>query len=284
MVEKPKGGLFRSPQVVFVTGIRDIKDQPKMFMSVFDDAVRSIFRQTSPLFHLLVTCGHGESRYFSSNSDKISFVDAFPSGVSSYEGLPSTQDSYWEMVRLDKGLRLIRAIQAARAMNPAWIAIVDYDDLIKEDFIDNLIDWNPPFGLVQTEGIVFDRSSNSVYGIRNFDKWCGSCLVLKADLLDFPDQDVDAPASQILKLLGRQYIARLFGSHHFAGSFFRCTPSRCNMAAYHIGHGGNINVRSQYKMPIAHQLPESAIFPYYQLADQNRYWDLNHPDYGANLA
>lgn len=230
------------PLVAFVTGIVSLERQREGFVrTILADSLRSMLRQSDPDLAVVVTVERGDARRFRIRDERIHLVESWAGDIAPGRYAPGCGHPAYEAIRIDKGLRLARAIVEARRLGATWIAITDADELIHSGFVEWLRGADPAqySGFVQTEGIAFDRSTGSVWWIPRFNRLCGSCFIIRADLFDFQEVDDDASAAAAVDAIGYQYVTRLLGSHLYADKFFDLVALQKRFACYHLGTGFN---------------------------------------------
>jgi hypothetical protein len=140
-------------------------------------------------------------------------------------------------VRRDKGRKILAGLLHAGPGARAHVMPVDADDLVSNrlaEFVGRHAD--QPGWFVQ-RGYVHQVGHRLMYLHPEFHLQCGTCFLLRADLLQIPARTQDA---------NDEYVQQMFGSHQYAMTLFAeaghpLAPLPFPGVVYRIGHGQNIS-------------------------------------------
>lgn len=142
-------------------------------------------------------------------------------------------DIFRDAVKLDKGNRVLAGIK--HAGDSKYFMVVDDDDLICSSLTQYVYENNGCIGWVIKYGYIWNNRSKFLYEIDEFNKFCGTSIILRSDMYEF--------------LIGNnnvsiEYIKNFLGSHiniinilKEKGIELRYIPFRG--ALYRVGHNGS---------------------------------------------
>ena len=192
--------------------------------------VRSIAAQTSGDWRAVIVANEGAS--LPDLPDRFDVVRVgFPPNPNhefNTENLEAVYDSF----RLDKGRRVLAGMLHARPST--FFMIVDDDDFVSNQIADFVSKHNSANGWKIRNGFVWGDGGKLLILNTDFNNFCGTSLIVRADNYRLPDRFEDA---------SEDYIKTMLGSHVRIGKILeeRRTPLADLPfigAVYRIGHAG----------------------------------------------
>ena len=151
------------------------------FSKLVERSLKSICNQTSDNFKVIVSCHElPETNY---KNDKITFHQvSFP--PPELKGLDN--ETARRTKEGDKANKILEAIPIAKSFNPNYVMVVDSDDCINRKIVEhvekNSNDAIP--GWYFNKGYYYQEGKRYAFLNKgNFNKFCGSCIIIKASLL-----------------------------------------------------------------------------------------------------
>ncbi|WP_420143848.1 hypothetical protein [Sphingobium sp.] len=149
-----------------------------------------------------------------------------------HEITAANKQSVYDAFRFDKGRRVLRGMLSAR--DTKFFMIVDDDDFVSAHltgYVARHCDMN---GWKVEKGFVWGDGGRLLYKHNDFANFCGTSLLVRADLYDLPDRFEDAD---------EDYIKTMLGSHVQIGRILAqrgtpLAPLPFRGAVYRIGHRG----------------------------------------------
>lgn len=217
--------------LVFVIPLKSKKNAKdwKLTCKLLERTLRSICRQTDPNFRVIVVCHEKSDVQF--NHPRIQYLEVkFP--------VPSKAQEK----EYDKGRKIISGLMYARQLSPDYVMIADADDCFSCNLAD-FVNQNPKFikGWLLTKGYVYEEGSPFIYYYKNsyFHTWCGSCNIIRYDLLPIPEkcEPEDFSDELIFYYSGHNH-AKVSEQMASEGNPFQELPFAG--VIYMIGHGDNL--------------------------------------------
>lgn len=142
---------------------------------LFERCLRSVCNQSAAEFHAIVVCHERPQIDFS--DPRVSYIDvdfAVP-------------DSLLNSLHRDKRRKVLTGLIRAREYRPSHVMIVDADDCVSRR-LSEFVGRNPrSHGWYIENGYVYqDGSERILFKGQNFYRWCGTCNIVRYDLLDLP--------------------------------------------------------------------------------------------------
>lgn len=141
-------------------------------------------------------------------------------------------DIFYDFVRIDKGRRILAGMLAAR--DSRFFMVVDDDDFVHRGILTHVAANSDSNGWTIDRGYVWTEGSSLLVGHDEFNKLCGTSLIVRTDLYDLPDT---------LESADLQWIKVMLGSHIMIADRLRergaplaSLPFRG--AVYRVGHAG----------------------------------------------
>jgi hypothetical protein len=207
------------------------------------ETVASIAAQSDPDWRAVVVANYGADLPALPKGFSVEWVE-FPPNASydiRHFDLAVARDS----VRLDKGRRVLAGMLAAGGSD--YFMVVDDDDFISSQLVRYVKAHKGDNGWKISKGWLWSEGGRLVAKKNNFSDFCGTSLIIKADLYQLPNGD--DPQST-------EYIKTMLGSHvRIAGIFADqgnpLAPLPFRGAVYRIGHlGAHSASRSMLKHSI----------------------------------
>lgn len=199
---------------------------------LFERCVRSVCNQTSPDFRCLVVCNEKPDIKFSHPHIEYLEVD-LPVIKLDPKQIYKTPRRYCEERNKDKERKILMGMVHARKFEPSYVMPVDADDCVSKrlaEFVNHNSQCN---GWFISDGYQYSEGSRRVYLRKgDFNVKCGSCNILRYDLLHFPKNiNYDRPR-------------RILPGHHDIKKFMRrqetpLEPLPFPGAIYVTEHGEN---------------------------------------------
>lgn len=166
--------------IIFIVPLRSRKSTNSWDQTILllERTLISICGQTCIDMKVLVVCNEKPDIEFDSPFVEYISVD-----------LPLPKNDYFAKER-DKAKRLLIGAEFAKKFNPTHLMAVDADDLISNK-IAALIKSKPDAnGYFLNNGYIHESGSNLLYYLRkDFDQYCGTCIIIKANLFDLLFED-----------------------------------------------------------------------------------------------
>ncbi|HEY2988472.1 MAG TPA: glycosyltransferase family A protein, partial [Candidatus Binatia bacterium] len=167
-----------SPMLAFIIPLksRRVAKSWQYVTELFERSLKSACNQTSPAFKVIVVSHERPPVEF--DHPAVTYIEAdFPSPDSSY--VPMMWDKYRKLVA---GIHLARKLGASHVME------VDADDCVSNRLAE-LVQRNPGLhGWYFDSGYIYRDGTDRVYlKEKEFHRWCGTCNVVRSDLLNVPE-------------------------------------------------------------------------------------------------
>lgn len=161
----------------------------------------SISAQTCPDWSCVIVANRGANLPPLPGGFSVEWVDFPPNAVhEKREGV--SQHDFFDAFRLDKGRRVMAGMLAAR--DSRYLMVVDDDDLISRRLVAHVKKNDGANGWLVYHGFMWGEGSHMLMRLAGFNKFCGSCLVIRTDLYRLPDSLASAQVEHI-KSLGSHY-------------------------------------------------------------------------------
>jgi hypothetical protein len=158
-----------------------------------------------------------------------------------YRSLPDPAcdiEAFYSAIRDDKGRRVLAGLLHLRPSG--HVMVVDYDDLVHRELAGFVSDAPDANGWFFDAGYLFSGSRLLYRHPREFFEFCGTSHIVRADLLDLP-QNTEAASES--------YIRYRLGSHKFIKSALQeqgtpLSPLPFVGSMYRVGHSGSVTSSS----------------------------------------
>ena len=225
-------GVRMRPVLTFVVPVRHQDNAPDWAASCrrLAQTVASIAAQSNRNWRGVVVANHGAAlpelpAGFA--EERVSFPPNALHDLSSAD-----RELVYDAVRLDKGRRILAGMLAARDTD--YFMIVDDDDFVSSRLTDFVARHPAANGWKIQHGWVWGEGGALVMRHDDFSNYCGTSLIIRADLYRLPVTFDDASEDYLKSMLGSHVrIARVLAER---GSPIAALPFRG--AIYRVGHSG----------------------------------------------
>lgn len=159
---------------------------------LFERSVKSVCNQTSDNFKVIVVCHEKPVIEFS--HPHVTYIEVDPINFP----LPSQEGA--KKVGLDKFRKILVGVKKALPLEPSHIMQVDADDCVSKHLAE-FVEQNPQSnGWFVNSGYVYPDGSRFIYYRRKkFYLSCGTCNIIRTDLLDLPENLEDYRFDYLIK-------------------------------------------------------------------------------------
>ena len=158
----------------------------EMVCQLFERSVRSVCQQTSPNFQAIAVCHDRPDIQFHHSNLHYRQVD-FPIPARQEGDRNHHELNYLNQQRVDKGRKVMAGLDYARQFEPSHVMIVDADDCVSKSLATFVEQRPQENGWLITSGYRYEEGSNCVYFKRNFYRMCGTCNIIRFDLMKVPE-------------------------------------------------------------------------------------------------
>ena len=172
--------MNKRPRVVFLIPIaspRRAKDWG-LACAYFKQTLSSIFNSTDPNF-CIVVAGHEPPDFELPDDSRFKFL-------SLDHPLPSLENDYYLAAIKDKLIKVRAAWNYAKSTwKPEYVMKFDWDDLVSRRLVEWLVSAEDEAGYSIKHGWIWRSSApRFIQRTGQFDRLCGSCLIVRSDLAD----------------------------------------------------------------------------------------------------
>ncbi len=164
--------------LIFVIPIksRQVSKSWERVSKLFERCIRSVCNQNSTNFRVIVVCHEKPQIEFS--HPYITYIEV---------GFPAPEPDI-KSKRLDKERKILVGLNYARQLNPSHIMNVDADDCVSRHLAEFVEQNSQSNGWFVNRGYLYQYGSKSVFLKRkDFYLWCGTCNILRYNLLELPE-------------------------------------------------------------------------------------------------
>lgn len=249
------------PRIVFLIPIasaRRAKDW-RLGCALFKQTLSSILNSNSQNY-CVVVAGHEPPDFQLPQDPRFKFL-------SLDHALPSLEHGYWLAAVKDKMIKLAAAwTHAKSAWNPQYVMKLDWDDLVSSRLVDWLVSAEDEAGYLIKHGWIW-RSGGRLFIQRTeqFDRVCGSCVIIRGDLADQTGPFLTEVEGAMLEEAGSRFAAAdhyslipgggtgtllLNDCHQRYAAQFAYLGHRLATVPFHaavcrLGHGNNAGIQSR---------------------------------------
>jgi hypothetical protein len=144
----------------------------------------------------------------------------------------SDREKVYDAFRLDKGRRVLSGMLAAR--HSRFFMIVDDDDFVSANIVSFVARHPAENGWKIEKGYLWNEGGRLLMHHNDFANFCGTSLIIRADLYRLPQNVEDADVDYIKSMLGSHI--RIGKALADAGTPLAALPFRG--AIYRVGHSG----------------------------------------------
>ena len=198
---------------------------------LFERTIKSVCNQTSSKFRVIVTCHEIPSVKFSHP-----FIEYFQ--VNYPLNLNLQNQELKKLKESDKVRKVITGLAYAQNYQPSHIMIVDADDCVSKHLA-KFVEKNPnKNGWFLNKGYLYTEGSNFLFKKRNnFNHWCGTSNIFRANLYYFPkDLNLACSKSCLKYYHPHQQLAQIFSNNKTP-----IEPLPFSGAIYSVCHGDNLS-------------------------------------------
>ncbi len=105
--------------------------------------------------------------------------------------LSSDQEQNQIKFELDRCSKIYQGYKYLKGYSVSHVFSLDADDLLRDDFVEFLLEKNTAHSFLIEKGYVFYKSKKILNEINNFSAFCGSSLVASSKLLENSNNDQD---------------------------------------------------------------------------------------------
>jgi len=162
---------------------------------------------------------------------EVEAVDFSPNVL--HERSSGARDDVLDAFRFDKGRRVLKGM--LRARDSRFFMIVDDDDLVSAQLAGFVADHPDAEGWKLNLGYVWDDGSRLLLQHDEFNRLCGTSLIIRSDLYELPQRFEDASIEYIKERLGsHRRIAEILAQRRKP-----LAPLPFRGAIYRVGHSGS---------------------------------------------
>jgi len=172
--------MSRRPRVVFLIPLasaRVVRDW-HLACAYFKQTLASVFNSTVENYCVVIV-GHEAPDFSLPQDPRLKFL-------SLDHPLPSQEGGYWVAAVKDKMIKLAAAWEYAKCTwNPQYVMKVDWDDLVSSRLVEWLVSAEDEAGYRIKHGWIWRPTlPHLIQRTEQFDRSCGSCLIIRSDLAD----------------------------------------------------------------------------------------------------
>ena len=191
---------------------------------LFERTIRSVCQQTDSDFKAIVVCNEIPDIQFDHPSLHYIQVDFAP--PSNYEGK-----------QVDRAKKIMVGLRYARQFSPTHVMFVDADDCISRRIAAFANQHPNADGWYVNSGYVYQEGSRWIYYRKSdFQKWCGTCHIIRFDRCPIPDREDDYPKNLLEYYAGANH-RNIKSILQQRGTLL--SPLPFPGTVYIIGHGDN---------------------------------------------
>jgi len=158
----------------------------------------SIANQTNPDWHCVIVCNTGADLPPLPDRTAVVRVSYPPNDLHDLGQGP--RDAALDAFRLDKGRRVLAGMLAAPDCR--YFMVVDDDDLLSNRIVAHVARNNGQSGWFVDTGFLWNDNGRTFFRVNQFDRICGTSLIVRRDLYALPAQAQEAEDGWIMSMLG----------------------------------------------------------------------------------
>jgi len=153
-------------------------------------------------------------------------------------------EEVYNAIRIDKGRRILAGMHHAGGRDyKGYFMIVDDDDFVNRNIVSFVKKNYNENGWYIHKGYIYDINSKFLLRYRKFSDFCGTSLIVRADLYNLPPT---------IEATSDDYIRKFLGSHIFIKDILKnagtpLSPLPFYGAMYRIGHSGAVSQSKSLK-------------------------------------
>lgn len=185
--------------VTFIIPIRhfeNIRDHKKHDLNL-RQTIASISNQTCSDWSAIIIANHGMKLPALPKGFSVKYVNFDKNNK--HDDMTNIEE-FRDAVRLDKGSRILTGMLSSP--NSKYFMVVDDDDLINCNIVDYVKKKYGIYGWIISDGYMWDDGTKLLYQKNNFNKLCGTSLIIRSDLYNLPNSFDEASDLYIKDMLG----------------------------------------------------------------------------------
>ncbi len=223
-----------APLITFIIPVRhqDNARDWALLKENLSQTIASVANQSNSDWQALIVANHGADLPALPERFRVTYVDFSPNVLHELNHSPSRED-FLDAFRLDKGRRVLAGMLDAK--DSRYFMIVDDDDFVHRGVVDFVAGQAGANGWVIDHGYIWDHNGTIIMEHDDFNHVCGTCLIIRSDLYQLPED---------FRTASQEWIKSRLGSHHRiteiladAGTPLSTLPFRG--AIYRVAHGGS---------------------------------------------
>lgn len=236
-----------SPLLTFIIPVRHQKNARDWNESKnrLAQTIHSISRQTDPNWQAIIVANTGAELPELPAGISVERVTFAPNLIHERQR-GKTVEQFLDAFRLDKGKRVLAGMLASRTSK--YFMIVDDDDFISNRVVAHVASQPMAHGWKIESGYIWDSGGRLLLQTNEFNRLCGTSLIIRSDLYGLPEDADGASTQWIMDMLGsHRRIAQLLAE---AGTPLAILPFRG--AVYRVAskgsHSGTPSFRVKYRL------------------------------------
>lgn len=218
--------------ITFIIPVRhqdNSKDWSKL-KSNLTQTIASIAAQTNPNWRAVIVANEKADLPEVPQGFEVVRVSFLPNNMHELQG--SDKEAFYDAFRVDKGRRVLTGMLHAR--DTLFYMIVDDDDFVSSKLTEYISHHRNENGWKITDGYVWGDGGKLLFIHNDFSNFCGTSLIIRADLYRLPASFEEASLDYIKTMLGSHVkISRILSD---LGTPLSRLPFLG--AVYRIGHAG----------------------------------------------
>lgn len=192
--------------------------------------IASVAAQTNKSWRAIIVANEGADLPELPQNFEVLRVDFPPNNM--HELHSGDKEAFYDAFRIDKGRRVLKGM--LHHTDTIFYMIVDDDDFVSNQLVDFVSKNSTCNGWKINEGYVWGDGGNLLFIHDDFANFCGTSLIIRADLYQLPASFALATIDYIKTMLGSHVkIGKILADQ---GSPLESLPFRG--AVYRIGHAG----------------------------------------------
>ncbi len=222
-----------APLVTFIVPVRHPANARSWdgLKSRLQETLASISSQSHSDWKCIVVANRGSDLPPLPDKTEICAVDFPPNQI--HEITSDNRAIALDSFRLDKGRRVLSGMLMAR--DTRFFMIVDDDDFISHSLVDYVSNHRNEVGWYIDKGYLWEEGSKWLFKVDDFNKRCGTCLIVRSDIYNLPVS---------IESASEDWIKQALGSHHGIFEILQEKGMRLNPlpylgAVYRVGNPGS---------------------------------------------
>lgn len=194
------------PLVTFIIPVRHPQNAPDwaVLCARLEQTLASVANQSLPDWACIVVANEGVTLPSLPKGVTVAWVDFPPNEL--YDLTQYPREMVYDAVRLDKGRRVLAGMMAALQSN--FFMVVDDDDLLSNAIVAHVARNPEVHGWFIEQGYLWDDGGHWLLRIEQFDRLCGTSLIVRSDLYGLPPSAGAAEVDWIKTMLGSHILIK----------------------------------------------------------------------------